>query len=267
MLKYRVIVGFLLAGVCVAVIFLLPLLLVTFFFCLFIGMGSWEWSRLAGINRLWQKVLYLLVVMLLCYLVYNLPVLFIVMPAVVWWLFALVLLYQYSGVGSIIFLRQNIMRMLMGLIALVPAWAGLVYLIKRGDLSLVLMLLLFVWATDIGAYFCGKRFGRRKLASFISPGKTVEGVVGGAGLALAVAVISGLFLSVSIESMMLLLLLSLVTALATVVGDLVESMLKRESNLKDSGNILPGHGGLLDRIDGLIAAVPVFVLFIYMVGV
>jgi phosphatidate cytidylyltransferase len=118
---------------------------------------------------------------------------------------------------------------------------------------------LLVAAADIGAYFAGRRFGRRKLAPTVSPGKSWEGVVGGLA---AVSLLAAIFALLRDVSLVLVLALALPAALASVVGDLLESMLKRFRGIKDSGSILPGHGGVLDRIDGLVAAVPVFTLAI-----
>ena len=139
------------------------------------------------------------------------------------------------------------------------AWAALVWVrVEQGALMTIAMLLV-VWSADIFAYFTGRRFGRRKLAPSISPGKTVEGLAGGlvgAGLvALAVVLLAP---QLSAANTLIWLLAALIAALFSVVGDLYESRLKRRAGAKDSGSLLPGHGGILDRIDGLLAAAPVF---------
>ena len=128
----------------------------------------------------------------------------------------------------------------------------------------MIYLLTLVWVADIGAYFSGRRYGRHKLAPGISPGKTWEGVAG--GLVLNALWISLVFLlsdgwGISYLSF---LVLGLITSAISVVGDLYESILKREAGLKDSGKLLPGHGGVLDRIDSIIAATPVFISGLYM---
>lgn len=117
---------------------------------------------------------------------------------------------------------------------------------------------LLVWCADSGAYFVGRKLGKRKLAPNVSPNKSIEGLIGGLVTAGIVTVIVGNYLQLSGTALALFLLLSAVTVLASVLGDLFESMLKRRAGIKDSGSILPGHGGVLDRIDSLLSATPVF---------
>ncbi|MBP6597750.1 MAG: phosphatidate cytidylyltransferase, partial [Arenimonas sp.] len=142
----------------------------------------------------------------------------------------------------------------------VPAWCALGWLHSEQPLGprWTLFALALVWAADSGAYFAGSRFGRRKLAPSISPGKTWEGVLGGlaASMLLAVAVLP--MLGLAWPALPALVLLTLVTAAISVAGDLFESLMKRQSGVKDSGALLPGHGGLMDRLDSLLAALPIF---------
>jgi len=149
-----------------------------------------------------------------------------------------------------------------GVFCLTGAWAALVLLHQQPENGPVatIALLVMVWAADSFAYFSGKAFGRIKLAPKISPNKTVEGVIGGLIGTILVAGLSGfLALGMSSKVIWIWILAGLGGALFSVVGDLYESRLKRQAGVKDSGNLLPGHGGVLDRIDGLIAAAPVFV--------
>jgi phosphatidate cytidylyltransferase len=117
-----------------------------------------------------------------------------------------------------------------------------------------------IWAADSGAYFAGRRFGRRKLSPRISPNKTVEGLLGGAAAAIVIALIAAPLAGASVAQLPLVALLVLVTVGFSVVGDLFESLLKRHVGAKDSGDLIPGHGGILDRIDSVLAALPVFAL-------
>lgn len=159
------------------------------------------------------------------------------------------------------------MAFITGLLVLIPAWTGLVWIhqLDRGP-YLVLSLLILIWIADSSAYFAGRRWGRHKLAPAVSPGKTREGAYGalagglcwGVTLAFWYAPTGGLGIG--------LVLLCLVTVLASIIGDLYESLIKRERGLKDSGALLPGHGGILDRIDSLTAAAPVFALGLYVLG-
>ena len=148
---------------------------------------------------------------------------------------------------------QPFVRAVVGVVVLVPTWAALLYLHARGP-GVLLGVMAIVWIADTAAYFSGRRFGRHKLAPAISPGKTWEGVAGAlAALALYAGVLSGL------SGMPLLSLLLVVSGLlyVSVLGDLFESWIKRLSGMKDSGSILPGHGGVLDRIDALTSTLPV----------
>ena len=130
----------------------------------------------------------------------------------------------------------------------------------------LLAALALVWAADSGAYFAGRRFGRRKLAPTISPNKTIEGAIGGLVAGVAVALAFGAFAGATLAQLPLLALVAVATVLASIVGDLVESLLKRQAGAKDSGTLIPGHGGVLDRIDGVLAALPVFAIGKEMLG-
>lgn len=157
-------------------------------------------------------------------------------------------------------LARPIGAAVIGWVAVVGCGLSFFVLIDEGDAGrkLILSLLFIVWSADIGAYYSGRRFGRRRLAPSISPGKTVEGAVGAIVAALLVAALMGLLLWSSLSWYWLLL--AIVVALISIVGDLVESREKRASGTKDSGRLLPGHGGLLDRLDSTLAAAPIFVL-------
>jgi phosphatidate cytidylyltransferase len=179
--------------------------------------------------------------------------LLVLVAALIWWAFAFVLVVRYPRDFSSRFVT------LAGIVVLWPSWVLLVRL--HGDSALgaelAFTLLLIVWAADVGAYAFGRMLGRTKLAPAVSPGKTWEGVTGGlvtAGIAAGLAA-SWLHLPAT-----RLVVLGMATALISVLGDLTQSMFKRNVGLKDSGKLLPGHGGVLDRIDSLTAAVPVFVV-------
>jgi phosphatidate cytidylyltransferase len=127
-------------------------------------------------------------------------------------------------------------------------------------------MLLLVWAADVAAYFSGKTWGRRKLAPSVSPGKSWEGAWGGLSSSIVLAIAAALILSLPLRAAIILAVMSFATAVMSIFGDLTESMFKREAGLKDSSNLLPGHGGFMDRIDSLTAAVPIFTGFLLMAG-
>lgn len=184
-----------------------------------------------------------------------------------WWLVvSMTLLSRRRALPRIETVRPAIL--LLGALVIVSAWLSIVLLHGRGDHGpkLVLFLFVLIWIADSGAYFAGRAFGRRKLSPLVSPGKTWEGAAG----ALVSAVLAASLLHVSEwvpgVSPWWLVLLCVVVTLVSIGGDLWESRLKREAGVKDSGALLPGHGGLLDRIDSLLAAAPVFLLGLTLAG-
>ena len=134
------------------------------------------------------------------------------------------------------------------------------------NLVVILYIFLVVWVADIGAYFAGRAFGKAKLAPRVSPGKSWAGVWGGLAAVALLAIVASLLANAGVAEAMLLVVASLVTGFVSVLGDLLESMLKRFRGIKDSSQLLPGHGGIMDRIDSLTAAIPVFALMITLLG-
>lgn len=273
MLKTRVITVLLLLSLFLAALFYLPvqgwvllILLVTTF-------AAWEWARLAQMRGS-AEWLFVIAVVASCLVLVPTLKLFDRLPAgnlslaiyavaLVFWLLAAPLWLTFKWRSNKIGLA------LSGLLVLVTAWLALVQLREIAAL-LVLWLLSVVWVADTAAYFCGKKFGKRKLAPKISPGKTLEGVYGAffavSVYAIAIIAVSGNH-SVSafgkvVPAYLLLAAHWLITGLS-IVGDLFESLLKRQAGVKDSGTALPGHGGVLDRIDGLISSLPVMAFFIF----
>ncbi|MDC6381845.1 phosphatidate cytidylyltransferase [Pseudomonas graminis] len=264
MLKQRIITALILA----------PLALCGFFlleggsFALFIGavvvLGGWEWARLSGFEAQSSRVLYAVVVAALLFLLYLRPAIapWLLVAALIWWLVAtwLVLTFPESSAHW----ASAICKLVIGLLILLPAWQGLV-LIKQMPLGnwLILSVMILVWGADIGAYFSGKAFGKRKLAPKVSPGKSWEGLYGGLAACLLITAVVGVYRGWSLGEIIFALVSAAIVVLISVVGDLTESMFKRKSGVKDSSNLLPGHGGVLDRIDSLTAAIPVFALLLW----
>jgi phosphatidate cytidylyltransferase len=217
--------------------------------------GVWEWggfARLPAAGRAGYTALFAALAASLTWLGDD-ALRVLLAAALAWWLVALVLVLRYPRSFSSTFVA------LAGVVVLLPSWALLVRLHSEGALGaeLAFTLLLIVWAADVGAYAFGRLLGRTKLAPAVSPGKTWEGVTGGVLLAGAAAAGAAAWLGLPTSR---LVALGVATALISVLGDLTQSMFKRNVGLKDSGRLLPGHGGVLDRIDSLTAAVPVFVV-------
>lgn len=277
MLRQRVITAVIMAGLFLAGIAVLPLPWLAAIFAVLICMGAWEWSRLAGWQGPVARGLYVIVVAVSLYALYvycalgSGPAREDVQPflglACLWWSLSLLWIRGYPG--SAVFWRSMPMRSLMGLLVLVPAWLAAVYLLTfpRGG-GLMVVLVLVVAAADIGAYFAGRAWGNHKLAPVVSPAKTWEGFWGGLlGCGLLGLLLWSLLPNQQAHiSLLAVLVITVVMALASVVGDLTVSMVKRESGVKDSGSLLPGHGGVLDRLDSLCGAAPVFALGLLLAG-
>jgi phosphatidate cytidylyltransferase len=264
MLKQRIITALILAPLALCGFFLLEGGYFALFIAAVVMLGAWEWARLAGFDAQPARVLFAVVVGVLLFLLYLLPGMapWILVAALLWWLTAtwLVLTYPESSEhwSSVIY------KLAIGLLILLPAWQGLV-LIKLEPMGnwLIFAVMILVWGADIGAYFSGKAFGKRKLAPKVSPGKSWEGLYGGLAACLLITAGVGIFRGWSFGEILFALVCAAIVVAVSVVGDLTESMFKRKSGIKDSSNLLPGHGGVLDRIDSLTAAIPVFALLLW----
>ncbi|AZD00398.1 phosphatidate cytidylyltransferase [Pseudomonas chlororaphis] len=265
MLKQRIITALILLPIALCGFFLLEGSAFALFIGLVVTLGAWEWARLAGFEAQSTRIAYAVVVAALLFLMQLLPGIapWVLGAAVLWWGLAtfLVLTYprtreHWAGAAA---------KLVIGLLILLPAWQGLVF-IKQQPLGnwLIMAVMVLVWGADIGAYFSGKAFGKRKLAPQVSPGKSWEGVYGGLLLSLVITAAVGLVAGWSVGQIILGLLGAAIVVFISVVGDLTESMFKRQAGIKDSSNLLPGHGGVLDRIDSLTAAIPVFAVLLWM---
>ena len=223
-------------------------------------LAAWEWGQLSGFTtraqRVWLAVLCGLLLALMLFLLpeyhrnIHQPLVEISLWASLgWWIVALLLVLFYPG-SAAIWRNSKTLRIIFGVLTIVPFFWGMLALRAwhydenhySGAIWLLYVMIL-VWGADSGAYMFGKLFGKHKLAPKVSPGKTWQGDV----------------------APVTLLICSIVAALASVLGDLTESMFKREAGIKDSGHLIPGHGGILDRIDSLTAAVPVFACLLLLV--
>jgi phosphatidate cytidylyltransferase len=233
--------------------------------------GAYEMARLANLHNRIAQGGFILAVAVAQWLAWRYlqpdQLAYLQWAMAVWWVFVtLALVNRRSELPRVHGGRPGIL--ILGGLVLVTAWSSIMSLHASGERGPILMLFLFVliWVADSGAYFAGRAFGRRKLSPFVSPGKTWAG----AGGAAAGAVVSAMFLAAGgaagAASLAGLIGLSLLVTAVSIGGDLWESRLKREAGVKDSGNLLPGHGGVLDRIDSLLAAAPVFALGAGLVG-
>ncbi|CAM4450075.1 MAG: Phosphatidate cytidylyltransferase [Legionellaceae bacterium] len=260
MLKHRILTALVLIPSVIWGIYRLSSEAFMFLTLLLTLIAAWEWGRLSGQKRLTTRIIYCGIVAFLAYSnLWHLPELFSLITPI-WWLFALGLLIFLNKRNTYQFHFPFLLSSL-GIIILLTTWYQInVLRYYEPYPAILLFFLLLIWGADIGAYFVGRYIGQHKLAPTISPNKTWEGVWGAIIVTLILALMFAIFLHLSIEKSFLLVILSEVTIIFSIVGDLFESVLKRNQQVKDSGTIFPGHGGMLDRIDSLVAALPIFTL-------
>ncbi|MFV8781829.1 phosphatidate cytidylyltransferase [Microbulbifer sp. SA54] len=270
MLKQRIITALVLVALFLGLLFLAPIQWFAIVVAGVILLGGWEWANLSNLNR---ALRFVFLAALGGTLVFAAQYVFdmdfsspdtgrarqILAVACGWW--ALAFLWVQGYPASAMLWGNRWARGLIGLVVLMPAWLSVVIL--RGQEHgawLVLFVVAVVVAADVGAYFVGRKYGKHKLAREVSPGKSWEGFFGGLAACLVLALSVSYAFELPLKNTLLFSFGVLVTALASVIGDLVESMFKRHRGIKDSSRILPGHGGILDRLDSLTAALPVFTM-------
>ncbi len=269
MLKQRVVTAIVIAAVFFSALFFSSPYSFSLMTAVVVVYAAWEWSNLAGFSHRLVRLIYALGLALLLIasgymlglsesssldLAAGKTLMAWLAP---WWAIALLWVQGYPS--SALLWGSRWVRGLMGNLVLMPAWLAMVILIHahQGEWLIMIVVLIVAFA-DIGAYFSGRAFGKHKLATNVSPKKTWEGLVG--GVVANLIFVALLLLALNVDQWPMLLGLVMITVLASVLGDLLESMVKRHRGIKDSGNILPGHGGILDRLDSLTAALPLFTL-------
>ncbi|GAB4359468.1 MAG: phosphatidate cytidylyltransferase [Gammaproteobacteria bacterium] len=273
MLKQRVLTALVLIPLVVWAIFGLPTPILAFLFAVLVLLGGWEWTRLIPVKTLGVRIAYLLFLILALYgawLVLDQQEVLVAMllVAAVWWIFALGWVANFRGERGANSTRRLYARAIAGYLTLVPSWTALMGLHVQPGYGawLLLYVLVLMWVADSGAYFAGRSLGRHKLAPKVSPGKTWEGVAGGLVATAIYASLFGYFFGYQGPVLSLFAAVSVVAVAFSVVGDLFESLLKRQQGVKDSGTLLPGHGGVLDRIDSVTAGAPLFLLGLHVIG-
>ena len=259
MLRQRVITAVIAVVLILLALFVFPPSLTLLLLGVLIVAGGWEWSAFLGAEGAARSVF---------------PAVLAAAVAAVWWAVpGLVPLVPFLGVSlafwamaAVLVVRYPIrvpqwLVWAGGLAILVPAYLalGTLYMAQPRGPQILLFVLAVIWSADIGAYFAGRRFGRVKLAPWVSPGKTWEGVFGGLAAAAVVCIAGAWWFGLSLA---ILLPLSLAATLLSIIGDLTVSLFKRSAGVKDSGHLFPGHGGVLDRVDSLAAASPLFLLML-----
>lgn len=283
MLLQRILTALVLATLAITAIFILPSL----YFYLFIGIivliAAWEWCALSEINKPIGKILFLLILILpmlgitfwtqilelLSYVLqapeikgYSGIIDWLVIGPVIFWVMMMFLIRNAPDELLKLKLKKRY-KIFIGWFVLFSAWMFLTKLKVYYGPDSALYFLLLIWSADIAAYFVGKKWGKDKLSPVISPGKTKQGLYGAIGAAIICAIILALYQGFSFMIASDFALLSVLTVLISIYGDLFFSLVKRQNGVKDSGSILPGHGGVLDRIDSVIAAAPFFFMGTY----
>ena len=270
MLKTRIITAIVLLAVLLPILFLLPPVYIGAFFLVALLAAAWEWSRLLSpeaARAAWLYALFCLAIILFLLGMQNVAWQFaLLLMAVIFWFFLVPFILAKGMNISLQKLRP--FYVVLGLILLPATWFALVFLRELG-LIFLLSTMALVWVADIGAYFVGKAFGKRKLAAQISPGKSIEGALGGLLLCYGYALLCIFYLpfestlfgawAIRFGWVPTMLMVTVLTAFS-IFGDLFESQLKRMAGVKDSSFLLPGHGGVLDRVDALIPTMPIAAL-------
>lgn len=286
MLLQRIITATILAVLIISAV----LFLSSIYFSLVIGIvvliGAWEWTYLININKIGRRVLFVTALILpmlgvafwtqfleIVALQFEWPgvreysglIEWTVIPPVLFWLLMMTLIRQLPASLLKLELKSSY-RIITGWFILFSAWMFISRLRLLYGADMVLYFMILIWAADIAAYFVGKKFGKDKLSPDISPGKTVQGVYGALAGAFICGLVLGILYQFSWMSIIDFILLSVLTVLLSIYGDLFFSLIKRQRGVKDSGIIFPGHGGVLDRIDSIIAASPFFYAGISLIG-
>lgn len=265
MLKQRTITGLVLAPIGIAAVLLLPTAALAVFTSMTVLVAMWEWTRMSGFASRPVRSGVVAFVVLALFALWatrgEMLIWYLVIVANVWWIVAFVWLRNISF-GAAPTRENAAIKLVAGLLATLPAWVALnwIHSDPHGGPGWALLAMMLVSVADTAAYFTGSRYGKKKLCPQISPNKTIAGVYGALASGAILSAIGGWLLHLRGLAWLALIALALVTVVASIVGDLFESLIKRQAGVKDSGTLFPGHGGMFDRLDGMFAALPVFAL-------
>lgn len=266
MLKQRIITGLILAVLVSFAIFFLPnTVFDQLALLIIVGLGSWEWAGLTGLQEQLTRLMAVGFNLLLAELIFFLQpsLLFVLLISLASWIFILFLLYRYQPT-TLDYKQRPWLLPSLGVVVLISSWYALTYL-HALNYAYVFYLISLIAFADIAAYFAGKRFGKHKLAPSLSPGKTREGAIGALIVTFLWSCLALLLMHLGMSGLVFIFF-SMLAVVMSIAGDLFESLIKRQAGAKDSGCLLPGHGGILDRIDSLLAAIPILTLGLFVIG-
>ncbi len=269
MLKYRIITAIILIPLLFWGIFALPPVYFALLMAFFVGLSAWEWSKLVGFTSTALRSIYVIIVFLGMFFVNWLPAVLLLSIALLIWLWAAFAVWQFNKGHAPLGFQLPEVSVVVGFFVLIACWLGLITLRTSPGMmgpAWLVTALLIIWAADTGAYFSGKIWGKHAFISKVSPKKTWEGFWGGLVLALLVAIVASFFFPISLWQRVAFWGLAVIAALFSVVGDLTVSLLKRQSGVKDTGQMIPGHGGILDRVDSIAAGIVIFALGVLVLG-
>jgi phosphatidate cytidylyltransferase len=266
MLKQRIITALILLPLVLGAIFYLSSPWFALAIAIPVALGAWEWANIMGIEDSRARMPYVAGILVALLLVYWFDLSVVLLASCLWWALAVWLVKSYPNEVERWQSRARLGA--IGVLVLVPAWWSLVLIQDQEDGHWwLLYVMLLVWGADTGAYFVGRKFGKNKLAPAVSPGKSREGLWGGLAVTAAIALVVAFSTPAARQvGIVPFLIISLVAVVGSVYGDLAESMFKRHRGIKDSSQLLPGHGGILDRIDSITAAVPLFASGMVLLG-
>jgi len=286
MLLQRIITASILAPLILLAIYFLSTPQFAVVWGLVILVAGWEWVSLIDIKKVYQKIIFLLFLGVSIFGVFSWTVILeivaqlfkmpeirnfsgaiewtVIAPVLFW--FIIMILIRNKPKDLLALKIKTGYKVFLGWFVLLAAWMFLERLRRLYGAEMVIYFFLLIWAADIAAYFGGKKYGITKLAPDISPGKTIEGMYAALASAIVCAVILGLIYGFPAIIISDFALLSVLTVLVSIYGDLFFSYAKRLKGVKDSSSLLPGHGGLLDRIDSVIAGAPVFYAGVFLIG-
>ena len=268
MLKQRILTAIPLAALVIWGIITQPENVIFYSLLIVILISGWEWARLSGIQNAALRATYAIVIAVGSYFLNHLVsdepqwLNAILSITVLAWIVAIY--HMFSKGPQPANQSLSVAKLFIGVVALMPPVLALMLVRNEGAWWLFYCLSI-IWVADIGAYFSGKRFGKNKLAPKLSPGKTKEGMYGAVFATSVYSFMAGLFFELQVIELLMLLIIASLATFISVAGDLFVSLLKREKDLKDTGRILPGHGGILDRIDSVLSSAPFLALLLSLV--
>lgn len=258
MLKYRILTALVLLPLLVFAILKLPLNYFSVLLTLITAWGAWEWSALVGFQKILLRSLFVIMILMGVFVSFHVNATFLLWGGLGYWLWIFIAVLCFNAGLKPGGLQFSSLRIISGILFLITGFLAINVIRQFFGAHWLLFMLIIIMAADTGAYFSGRAFGKRPLAKRVSPKKTWAGFFGGTLSVLLVSILGSHFFHITQHQRILFCCLSLVASIVSVVGDLSISVMKRQAQLKDSGSLLPGHGGILDRLDSVFSGMLIF---------